>query len=66
MIHLELNGINEAEGEEKEEDTRNGMIAAIFGTDPAVAIPVEARHGRLGEEAQGLLEHCATKKKIFG
>lgn len=32
------------------------MVARVFGADAAVAVAVEAGHGFLGEEGEGLLE----------
>lgn len=34
------------------------MVATVIGADAAVAVAVEARHGRLGEESEGLFEDC--------
>ena len=40
--------------------TSYGMIAPIFRSDTAISIAVEACHGRLGEEGEGLLEDYNT------
>lgn len=44
------------EGEKDGRRTSDGMVAGIFGTDPAVAVAVEARHWLLGKEGEGLFE----------
>jgi len=38
--------------------TGNGVISTIFGAGATVAVAVEARHGGLGEEGEGLFEDC--------
>ncbi len=38
--------------------TGNGVVSAIFGSHATVAVAVEARHGFLGEEGEGLFEDC--------
>lgn len=39
--------------------TGNGVVSAIFGSHPTVAVTVEARHGFLGEEGERLFEDCS-------
>lgn len=41
---------------EERELTGNGVIPTIFRPSATIAVAVEARHGRLGEERQRLLE----------
>lgn len=43
-------------GGAKEKHTSYGMVSSVLGTDSAVAVAVETRHGLLGEEGEGLLE----------
>jgi len=33
------------------------MVSAVLGTDPAVAVAVEACHGLLAEEGEGLFQY---------
>lgn len=40
----------------RERRTGDGVVACVFGADAAVAVAVEAGHGFLGEEGEGLLE----------
>lgn len=41
--------------------TSNCMVTSIFRTHSAIAISVEACHGFLGEEGEGLLEDCKSR-----
>ena len=43
-------------GREEGRYTGHGMVPTILGSDAAVAVAVEARHGRLGEEGEGFFE----------
>ncbi len=38
--------------------TGNSMVSGVFGPDATVAVAVEAGHGFLGEEGEGLFEDC--------
>ena len=38
--------------------TRNSMVAAVFSAHATVAVAIEAGHGFLGEEGEGLFEDC--------
>lgn len=46
------------------QEAGDGVVAAILGADAAVAVAVEARHGRLGEEAEGFLEDCRFPSSV--
>ncbi len=39
----------------------HGVVAGVLGADAAVAVAVEAGHGRLGEESEGLFEDCRVR-----
>ena len=51
---------------EREIRTGNGMVTAVFGPYATVSVAVEARHGFLGEEGEGLLEDCFRRKRAMG
>ena len=41
------------------------MGACILRTNVTVSVPVEARHGTLGEQSQGFIEHCASVSRTI-
>ena len=45
--------------------TGNGMVTAVFRPYTTVSIAVEARHGFLREEGEGLLEDCFRRKRAM-
>jgi len=45
---------------ERERRTGNGMIPAVLGAGPTVAVSVEARHRFLREEGEGFLVDCSS------
>lgn len=47
------------------EDAGNGVVSAIFGSHPTVAVTVEARHGFLGEEGERLFEDIEIVVALF-
>ena len=45
-------------GRERRGLTSNGMVSFVFRADATVAVTIEAGHGVLREEGEGLFEDC--------